>query len=234
MKIKYKKQLLGLLFALTMYFPIHMKTQYDSYISMFFVFLLALPLIYGVFKYGDLKLKITFFILSFFALFIETIGVMTGFPYSSFYYLDSLGIKVFSTTPIVLLLTFSPLVFGAIYYATKITNNKYKIFLSAVLFLVIFDLILDPVAVALNYWVWDNPGTYYSIPFLNYLGWIFTASIVVGIYYYLNKFKTTKYQELSFYYSIWIWTGAAFYLTLHIPFLIGIIMLIYIEKYLNE
>lgn len=230
MEIKYKKQLLGLILALVMYFPIHMKTAYDSYVSMFFVLLLALPVFYGVFKFGDLKLKLTLIILSLFALFIETVGILTGFPYSSFYYLDSLGIKIFSTTPIVLLLTFSPLVFGAIYYATKISNKKSLIFIYSVLFLVILDLILDPVAVALNYWVWVNDGIYYSVPFQNYLGWIFSSSIVVAIYYYFNKFKVVKYQQLSFYYSLWIWTGASFYLMLHIPFIVGVLMLIYIER----
>jgi hypothetical protein len=37
---------------------------------------------------------------------------------------------------------------------------------------VVFDLFIDPVAVAAGYWVWFKPGRiYYGIPLLNYVGW---------------------------------------------------------------
>jgi Carotenoid biosynthesis protein len=37
---------------------------------------------------------------------------------------------------------------------------------------VVFDLFIDPVAVAAGYWVWFKPGSiYYGIPLLNYVGW---------------------------------------------------------------
>ena len=37
---------------------------------------------------------------------------------------------------------------------------------------VVFDLFIDPVAVAAGYWVWLKPGRiYYGIPLLNYVGW---------------------------------------------------------------
>ena len=37
---------------------------------------------------------------------------------------------------------------------------------------VIFDLLIDPVAVRAGYWVWLKPGSvYYGIPLLNYVGW---------------------------------------------------------------
>lgn len=37
---------------------------------------------------------------------------------------------------------------------------------------VVFDLFIDPVAVAAGYWVWFVEGTvYYGIPLLNYVGW---------------------------------------------------------------
>lgn len=37
---------------------------------------------------------------------------------------------------------------------------------------VVFDLLIDPVAVKAGYWVWLKPGSvYYGIPLLNYVGW---------------------------------------------------------------
>lgn len=38
---------------------------------------------------------------------------------------------------------------------------------------VVFDLFIDPIAVAAGYWVWFIQGTvYYGIPLLNYVGWL--------------------------------------------------------------
>jgi putative membrane protein len=37
---------------------------------------------------------------------------------------------------------------------------------------VVFDLFIDPVAVAVGYWVWFKAGSvYFGIPLLNYVGW---------------------------------------------------------------
>jgi putative membrane protein len=39
-------------------------------------------------------------------------------------------------------------------------------------FAMVFDLFIDPLAVAAGYWIWFKPGSvYYGIPLLNYVGW---------------------------------------------------------------
>jgi uncharacterized membrane protein len=44
--------------------------------------------------------------------------------------------------------------------------------LVAAIIAVLLDLFIDPVAVAIGYWVWRVPGTvYYGIPLLNFVGW---------------------------------------------------------------
>ena len=44
--------------------------------------------------------------------------------------------------------------------------------LVAAVIAVLLDLFIDPVAVAIGYWVWRVPGTlYYGIPLLNFVGW---------------------------------------------------------------
>lgn len=35
-----------------------------------------------------------------------------------------------------------------------------------------FDWLMDPLAVKLNWWVWDEPGAYFGVPLDNYVGWI--------------------------------------------------------------
>ncbi len=43
---------------------------------------------------------------------------------------------------------------------------------------VALDLFIDPIAVAVGYWVWLVPGeVYYGIPLLNFVGWFVLTSL---------------------------------------------------------
>ena len=49
---------------------------------------------------------------------------------------------------------------------------RWQVPLLAAVAAVLLDLFVDPVAVAVGYWVWRVPGTlYYGIPLLNFVGW---------------------------------------------------------------
>ncbi|UII55488.1 carotenoid biosynthesis protein [Cytobacillus spongiae] len=44
---------------------------------------------------------------------------------------------------------------------------------------VIIDLIIDPVAYQVKgYWIWEEPGFYYHIPFSNFVGWFVVAFLL--------------------------------------------------------
>src|SRR5690606_29493557 len=92
------------------------------------------------------------------------------------------------------------------------------------------DLILDPVAVKLGFWTWQNPGLYYGIPLQNYFGWLISAIISTMIYFKFNNKKVFEGQELSLYYSLWFWTGASLFLKFWIPLIIGISLLTWVHK----
>jgi putative membrane protein len=44
-------------------------------------------------------------------------------------------------------------------------------------FAVSFDLWYDPVAVAMKWWTWTNPGPYYNVPTSNFIGWFVFAGL---------------------------------------------------------
>tara|TARA_A100000164_G_scaffold320041_1_gene301990 strand:+ start:61 stop:495 length:435 start_codon:yes stop_codon:yes gene_type:complete len=44
------------------------------------------------------------------------------------------------------------------------------------------DLILDPIGVDEKRWSWKNPGAYYGIPYLNFLGWFLCCFITVFLF----------------------------------------------------
>jgi putative membrane protein len=56
-----------------------------------------------------------------------------------------------------------------------------RVFLAAYL-LTAWDLSLDPAMSFLTpYWVWDNPGPFFGMPWVNLAGWMATGLILMGI-----------------------------------------------------
>jgi bisanhydrobacterioruberin hydratase len=223
------KILIGILFFCIAFFMVRFSEYSNAAISGLAIVLLALPSYYYFTKNEPKKSVITILTISLFAVCIETIGILTGFPYSEFYYND-LGYKLFGTTPWTIFFAFTPLVLGAVYYAKKISTNNKKLFLYAVLLLILIDLILDPVAVKLGFWTWLNPGLYYDIPLQNYFGWLFSGIIAVSMYYWLYQTNTHEGQELTTYFSTWLWFGASLFMQLWIPVMVGLLLLLFFHK----
>ncbi len=222
-----KLYVIGIILFFTSFFPIHFQEYQYPFISVLAVILLALPSYYVLItKLSHTKAILTILLISVFAMCIETIGIVTGFPYSHFTYSESLGYKLFSITPIAVFFAFTPLVLGAIRLADCICKTRLKKILLAIFFVVYIDVILDPVMVAQNTWIWQNSGIYYGVPLMNFFGWLFSSTIAIGIYYAFFKTKTIAFQESSYILTLFFFTGAAFFLGLLIPTILGFIFLI--------
>lgn len=120
--------------------------------------------------------------------FIEMIGVKTGIIFGSYNYGATLGVKLFDV-PLIIGLNWVLVVLGAIGTAYRVTNKaKYIPILTAV-FAVLFDLILEPVAVKFDYWQW-NEG---SIPLQNYIAWFIISYLLA---YVFTKLKVELKSEV--------------------------------------
>jgi len=114
---------------------------------------------------------------------IEAVGLATGFPYGEFRYLADVGPMV-GGVPVALPLFFVPLALNAYLLATLLLGSRARqglvlVPLSVGLLLVV-DLVLDPAAVAIGFWTYDG-GPYYGVPVSNYLGWLLSGSVAVGL-----------------------------------------------------
>lgn len=252
-----KRIVFGILLFLLAFFPVNFPQYENELFSVIGIIALSLPAFYFFTKEKSLRKKtiLTIISISIFAVIIETIGIITGLPYSEFFYGDSIGFKLFGITPFTIFFTFTPVVLGSTFIASNLINkiqrkkvfkNKNFIlnklgkvnstilfFFFSVLFLVIYDLLLDPVAAKLGFWIWPNGGEYFGVPLMNYFGWVFSGLIATLIYYFFMKEKTFSGQETSLYYSTFFFLGAAFFLELYIPFISGIILILIIEKIRN-
>jgi bisanhydrobacterioruberin hydratase len=211
-------------------FLLDFKNHY-SIISMFFMILICLPTYYYFIKYHKKNAFFVIIIISIFSMLIESIGILTGFPYGFFNYTNKLGPKLF-VIPFSLSFGFVPLVIGSwfIVETFKIKNLLNKILLGA-LILIIYDLVIDPGAVALNFWEWEINGIYYGIPISNYFGWLFTGFLSMFIFYFFIKEKPkTNLILFTVFLGNVFWTTIVILNKMIIPSIIGLILLIYMVK----
>lgn len=117
----------------------------------------------------------------------EVMGVHTGFPFGNYSYGPVLGIKLFEV----------PLIIGVnwlilVYLSGHLLHQKIKTHWMAALLsaglMVAIDFIIEPVAIALDFWSWESD----IIPLSNYLGWFGTAFIIQMIYRKMN-FQKANY-----------------------------------------
>lgn len=166
-------------------------------------------------------------VLSLFALFIEYIGLKTGWPYGEFVYTAELGYKIGGILPWTVSISWAPLVIGSVTMVYSVTNKKILRIILPVAILVIFDLMLDPVAVNLGMWSYLHGGAYYNVPIQNFLGWAFSGLIGSLICFaILNKYPRNKIHNLeySFFINIVFWLIVALGLGLDAPFIFGLLL----------
>ncbi len=129
----------------------------------------------------------------------EVIGVNTGILFGKYSYGDVLGAK-FLNVPLVIAVNW----FNIIYCAGMITQSyeQYMIkkmkeqgmkishrlqvtsfVVDAVLLVLLFDWIMEPVAVKLGYWHWQNN----DVPAYNYFTWAVVSIILFVVFRKLNK-----------------------------------------------
>jgi len=98
--------------------------------------------------------------------FVEVLGVWTGRVFGSYTYGDVLGMKLLNV-PLLIGLNWSMLVFaiGAVLEPLRLPILLKLVLGSAAM--VALDLLIEPVAVHLGFWSWDQG----DIPLQNYLAW---------------------------------------------------------------
>jgi putative membrane protein len=125
---------------------------------------------------------------------LEAIGVNTGFIFGNYKYGEILGLSIFSV-PVIIGFNWVMVILGAVSIAKIFFDNIALNSFSAALLAVIFDFILEPIAIRLNYWNWENN----VIPAQNYIAWFVIAFISSLIFYKLKvKIKSSIFIHYFF------------------------------------
>jgi putative membrane protein len=120
----------------------------------------------------------------------EILGVNYGLIFGDYVYLDNLGVKILGV-PVLIGLNWIILTFITGSLSSLIFKNKYISVLLGAIFMILVDLLMEPVAPLLGFWIFDLP----TVPLQNYIGWFSVGIITHSIYQF-------KISEKEFTYSI--------------------------------
>ena len=112
----------------------------------------------------------------------EIIGVNTGIIFGQYAYGPVLGWKLLET-PLIIGVNWLLLIYSSSSLINILFQNTSKIVkaLLAAILMVILDIIIEPVAIHLNFWQWEAA----SIPIQNYIAWFLISLMLTVSFQYL-------------------------------------------------
>lgn len=181
--------LFALFTALTSVFPSLLPAGLVGILNT--VLLVAFALVHGVSNYGWRTIVRFIVICLVVSNIAENLSIVTGFPFGHYHYTDVLGPKLF-LVPI----TIGGAYFGAGYLSWTVslvllgrttrtidTFARWALPLVASFVMTSWDFMLDPGASTVNhYWIWEQGGGFFGVPFQNYLGWLLTVFVFFAIF----------------------------------------------------
>lgn len=203
--IKQNRTKLIILILYTVGILIHFFCQSRPYALMlttpFLLFINAF-VIYHFFKGSKANLRTGIFLLAAFVItvFLEVVGAETGLVFGEYQYGDTMWLQLFNV-PLVIGLNWVVLLVASYNVSLKIAeylkvkSSVFSILITSV-FLTLLDYFIEPVAIELDYWHWQN----IDIPLQNYLAWFLIALILtIGIKVFRIDMKN---KLLTFYYFV--------------------------------
>lgn len=112
----------------------------------------------------------------------ELLGTGLGIPFGAYSYSELLGARWLGRVPWVIPLSWFLMALPS-YALAKLAHPRSvvaRVGLASII-LLSWDLALDPaMAWATRYWIWEDTGPYYGMPWLNLLGWYLTGVVLMS------------------------------------------------------
>ena len=128
------------------------------------------------------------FLIFFIGMISEILGVKYGLIFGDYVYLDNLGVKILGV-PVLIGVNWIILTFITGSLSSFIFKNKYVSILIGAILMIGLDLLIEPVAPLLGFWIFDLQ----KVPLQNYLGWFVIGMITQALF----QFKIAE-KELTF------------------------------------
>jgi len=116
---------------------------------------------------------------------LELLGIETGLVFGEYYYGSGLGLKLFGV-PLIIGINWAVLVFASAAVVQFISVPGWLKAALAATIMVLYDVLLEPVAVRFDFWNWAGG----LIPIQNYMAWWVIAFVMLsGVYYFVKNLK---------------------------------------------
>ncbi len=110
-------------------------------------------------------------------LFLEIVGVATSLVFGAYTYGSTLGLKLLGV-PLLIGINWTLIIAGIVQVVRpRIANPLVAAFITASL-TVVFDYVMEPVAIAFDYWTWAGG----DIPLQNYIAWFCIAFVFAFVH----------------------------------------------------
>lgn len=128
---------------------------------------------------------------------VEVLGVQTGVIFGEYSYGPVLGIKLYQV-PLIIALNWLMLIYCSYIIAGKLFRSALPRIAVAAALMVGMDLLMEPVAIALNMWDWEAAAP----PFQNYAAWFAIAFVFAGLIHYLKIEVVNPLAGYLFFYLV--------------------------------
>jgi uncharacterized membrane protein len=171
----------------------------------------------------------------------ELLGTSTGFPFGHYHYLSGLGYKIAGTVPFTIPLSWFYLGFSAYIIARAgletLAISQTRKYVGAIclgsLLLTSWDFVLDPAMsqTTVPFWVWEQPGAFFGMPYENFAGWFGTGVVFMTVATLIWRLKpmTLPTTDLGLPLAIYLGNFAFATITslaagIYIPILLGLVL----------
>ena len=120
------------------------------------------------------------FLIFFIGMMSEILGVNYGLIFGDYVYLDNLGVKILGV-PVLIGVNWIILTYITGSLSSFIFKNKYVSILMGAILMIALDLLIEPVAPLLGFWIFDLP----EVPLQNYIGW-FVIGLITQVIFQLK------------------------------------------------
>lgn len=137
----------------------------------------------------------------------ELLGTSTGFPFGHYRYLSGLGYKIAGLVPFTIPLSWFYLGFSAYLIARAgLASRQLPHWLEltgaialGALFLTSWDFVLDPAMsqTTLPFWIWNQQGAFFGMPYQNFAGWMGTGALFMSVATWIWKTKPVTLPSLE-------------------------------------
>ena len=137
------------------------------------------------------KLLLWAFITFLCTLFLEILGVATGWIFGAYDYGKTLGFSILGV-PVLIGINWTLIIMGSASLVKRVTSHPSLVALGTASITVLFDWIMEPVAIALDYWAWSGG----DIPLQNYIAWFLIACAFTRIFEAMKLESTSRIPSL--------------------------------------